>query len=489
MSRARILCLTSTIALAGAACTEAKEAPGEAPSAPQTPRPPAPAPPAPATPAEPEPEAPLPAEVPVDAAAAQQLVDAWLAAQNADDFAAYEKLYAARMEGVKRAGPRTRRFDRAGWLADRKKMFDGKPMQVAVRDLTIAGSAAAPTLRFVQSFQQGKFADEGPKQIVLTRGPGGALQITREEMLASSLGRVATTQGPVALILALEGKHHVVIATDADPAWGRGPLRGPLGDAPMLATRSAADAPQAAAWTGKTIAVYSDKGERCDATVGALRLVGGGTPHFGEVQVWNGDPAMSPDGRVWSRAERARAVFGMGALYLVGELAIAGACAPAYATDAAAKVTPFAAAPLPGARATAALAAFRALPAYAEIQRTWKDEFAGKDEWVAAPQMTEFVAGERRYVVASAHEGTGCGAFEGALTAVFADEAGTLTLISDPAEGALRVDAMVDGDGDGKPEIVGGTGDWSVSSAYLTPSAGGFSTTLSLTFPFRDCGC
>src|SRR5262249_27020631 len=51
------------------------------------------------------------------------LVDAWLAAQNRGDFAAYEKLYAQKFTGVRRSGTRTVSLDRAGWMRDRKRMF------------------------------------------------------------------------------------------------------------------------------------------------------------------------------------------------------------------------------------------------------------------------------------------------------------------------------------------------------------------------------
>jgi hypothetical protein len=54
---------------------------------------------------------------------ARALLASWEAAQNAGDFAAYERLYAKRFTGVKRSGPRTRSFARAGWLEDRKRMF------------------------------------------------------------------------------------------------------------------------------------------------------------------------------------------------------------------------------------------------------------------------------------------------------------------------------------------------------------------------------
>ena len=66
---------------------------------------------------------------------ARGVVDGWLAAQNAGDLAAYDKLYAARFTGIRRSGPRTVRFDRAGWMRDRARMF-GKPMTVAKPDRT-----------------------------------------------------------------------------------------------------------------------------------------------------------------------------------------------------------------------------------------------------------------------------------------------------------------------------------------------------------------
>lgn len=478
---------TTLLAAALAACDARPDAPaaGAVPAAEAATSPSTPA----AAPviAAPEPvDPPLPAEAAIDTAAVQRLVDAWLAAQNAADFAAYERLYAPRMEGVKRSGPRTRRFDRAGWIADRKKMFAGKPMTVAIRDLVIGGSAAAPTVSFVQSFRQGNFADEGPKQFVLTRGPDGP-RIAREELLASTIaGAAPATAGALALVVEVDGARHVVISTDADAAWGAGPLRGPFEGQHRYVTRAASKAPAAAAWAGKAMTVYTADGARCPATVGALKLLGGGTPHFGEVQVWDGDPAMSPDGRVWSRAERARAVYGMGALYLVGELAITGDCTPVYATDAAATVVPYAPDPVDDVRSAAATRAFRALPAYAEIQRSWKDEFSGAGEW-ATPTVTGYVAGDRRYLVVTAREGVGCGGFEGALAAVFAADGPDPRLVT--AAGALEIDALVDSDGDGAIELVGRPGDWSVVTSHLTPTATGVVPITSLAFPFRDCGC
>src|SRR5690606_14694528 len=72
----------------------------------------------------------------VEPAAVQALIDTWLSAQNAQDFDTYASLYAGRFEGVRRSGARTVRLDRAGWIADRERMFK-KRMSVELRDVEI----------------------------------------------------------------------------------------------------------------------------------------------------------------------------------------------------------------------------------------------------------------------------------------------------------------------------------------------------------------
>ena len=430
----------------------------------------------------------MPAAVPVDAAAVQQLVDAWLAAQNGGDFAAYQALYADKMEGVKRVGPRTTRFDRAGWVADRERMFK-HPMTVAAKDVAIGGSAAAPTVEFVQTFAQGRFSDEGPKRMVLTKTAAG-LRITREEMLQSTVGAPAPTGAdPVALVVEVDKKFQVVIATDADDAWASGRITGPFEGFHRYAMRDAAKAPAAATWAGKALTVYAADGTACPATVGAIRLLGGGTPHFGEVQLWDGDPAMSDDGRKWTKGERARAIYAMGGLYLVGELAITGACKPLFAMDATAKPVVYAVDAADAARDAAAVAAFRKLPAYKTLQQSFTADYQGQGEWAPTPTVTAYVAGDQRYVVVTANEGSGCGDFLGQLAAVFAWEGGQARLASNPDAGFLRIDALVDSDGDGKPELIGAEADFSTVIGHLTPSGAGFATRSSVTFPFNDCGC
>ena len=44
-------------------------------------------------------------------------------AQNTGNFDAYQSLCAPSFSGVRRSGPRNASFDRAGWMADRQRMF------------------------------------------------------------------------------------------------------------------------------------------------------------------------------------------------------------------------------------------------------------------------------------------------------------------------------------------------------------------------------
>src|SRR5688500_6473613 len=76
-------------------------------------------------------------EASIDEQRVRALVDAWLDAQNAGDFTAYERLYAPRFTGIKRSGSRTQSYARAGWVLDRQTMF-ARPMRVAAKNLELA---------------------------------------------------------------------------------------------------------------------------------------------------------------------------------------------------------------------------------------------------------------------------------------------------------------------------------------------------------------
>jgi len=118
----------------------------------------------------------------VDLAAARDLLDTWLEAQNEGDFDAYAELYAERFTGVKRSGPRLRQFDQEGWLGDRRKMFS-RPMKVTATGVEIDVTAASAIVRFEQTWESPTYKDVGPKRLVLVGD--GAFQMTGTELSTS----------------------------------------------------------------------------------------------------------------------------------------------------------------------------------------------------------------------------------------------------------------------------------------------------------------
>lgn len=414
----------------------------------------------------------------------------WLAAQNSGNFAAYQALYAEKMEGVKRVASRTWRYDRKGWLADRQRMF-ARPMKVEVSALTVSSLGPSATVELEQRFTQGKFSDRGPKRLIVVK-EGNALRIAREEMLRSELegGAVAAASGAVYLVGLVEGQRYVYLAQDGVSAdWGTGPLEGPLGDEPMLALRDAGKAPaKLAAWRGREVKAYASDGTLCQARVESLSLLGGGTPHFGVVQAWNGDPSMSDDGRVYTPAERAESVFAMGGPYLVGELEVEGSCAPVVVLDSD-KAPVFYAPHEPELAARdAALKAYRALPEYKALQKEWKSDWGGKGEWAKDAAVREYEGGGKRFVAVSTTIES-CGEFSADLSVLFEERGGKLVRLALRDAPKLLPTALFDSDGDGQLEAVSPGAGFGSYETYLTTQDGELAPVKEVLFPFGDCGC
>lgn len=478
MLRSRPPLLPLLIALASLACSERRR---EAPPAPATATAGVPATQAPAAP---EPLAPPPA--PPDQAEVKAAVEAWLAAQNQGNFASYQALYAEKLEGVKRVGARTWRFARDGWMADRQRMFK-KPMTVAVRDLEISGSARTPVVSLVQSFRQGKFADEGPKRLVFTRA-GGALRIAREEMLHSVVENAPTPATSAAMLtITLGATSYAVLDEPADASWGTGKLEGPMThrSGTFFALRHAGKAPMPAQWKDRQLVVYSALGRKCEATIARLVLLSGGTPHFIDVQVWEGFEGAPPV----PRSQRVREIYDLAPPVLAAELAVDKSCEPVLATAAETKATVFTPAASDGESADA-VSAFRQLPAYRALQTEFTGTYGGKGEWAATPKTLVLEHGAQRVVLVWANQGSGCGDFYGALTAMYAAGPGhrlRLLTLGEPAYFEPRL--VLDVDGDGVPEVVGTPDDFSTVSALYRWTDTGYQAIRSLAFPFNDCGC
>jgi len=428
---------------------------------------------------------------------AKALITAWVAAQNDASFDAYAANYAPRFTGIKRSGTRERTFGRAGWLADRTKMFK-QAMQVSLDDIHVVAVGDTAIVTFVQSWASGSYSDKGPKQLVLVPTRDG-LKIAREEMLRSELVTGDVTAKPIdpalygAVISAGSEVYLALTGDNLDDAWGRG--------APVLARKNGPTtvvrATDAAAlptglkeWIGKK--VVTDTG--CEATIDRVDLVMRYQPHFGVVQGWNGMGDMG-NTTPMSDSEIAADAWKGGA-GLVAAAHLSGCKDGIRAREAgAAKPTVFnASEPAPALR-DAAVAELRALAGWKALAREAKDSeppvtTASWDEWEGArPEVRAWQddASGRMFVQVRAAAGSGCGQFGGSFGAVFevkdAATKPTFVLLTDPQGGPTKaVQQVVDLDGDGEVELVLPHG--------LVQRAGAiWAETIDWTPPDFDCPC
>lgn len=484
--RIRALLLPASLALAGCDAEQPRPAPIAA-------RPVAtPTPPAPASKPTPIPEPPL-AE-PIAAAEVQQLVDVWLAAQNSGDLTAYLALYAEPFEGVKRSGERVAHLDRAGWVADRTRMF-AKKMTVSVADLAIVTTANTAQVTLTQTWAGGNFKDIGPKRLVVVK-QAGALRIAREEMLASTLTGVTRlpfhTPDELALVIA-DGGPQVVLDVSPDPAWAEGAPE-LLADAEPFPTRSAVSTAELpanlSAWTGKRMRLYGSDGPVCTATLASPALVGRVMPHFGEVARWRGTsdegtPPLSKGQIARNAWDLAGGAAPNGLLLTAAITEPEGDCSAALwaqpASEPERKVTK--AEWATPERAQQVLAALRKLPAYKAIQATREPDKRGKP-WDLEGKTQVLVMGEPSgkslaFIAAIANDG--CGGFQGDLAAVFEIDGDKLRLAGEPMSAPLRMPVALIEVGAGKREIL-------FSEALLRGETG-YDQLDALTIPFLDCGC
>ena len=131
-------------------------------------------------------------------AVVEQLVTRWAAVQNAGDFAGYEALYAAEMQGVLRVGGKSRVLDRAGWMKSRERMFK-RGFELEVENVEVEVTGSTGSARFIQTFTAKKFRDRGPKVLSIALVNGEA-RIVEEKMLES----VVDSNGPLAPGQAIE---------------------------------------------------------------------------------------------------------------------------------------------------------------------------------------------------------------------------------------------------------------------------------------------
>jgi hypothetical protein len=420
----------------------------------------APAPPSPLPIVDVAPSASVAAAQPagIDPAAVKDAVARWAKAQNDGDFAAYRALYADKMEGVKRAGPRATRFARDGWLKDRERMF-AKRMQVEVSNIEVTTSKATAQAVFTQRFASGTFEDLGPKSLVFVAEPGG-LVITREEMLASTIAgekkKASLPFASFAHVLEAGGFYAVVASHKPKAAWEQGkPTLVEIGPptiavAGVKVTELPADV---AALRGKKLRLMRAGGVACEGAIDGFAVVGRVVASsFAEME-WrgqNGEPAWTADAvaaDAWTIAEKHLAAR------IVPE---SGDCKGALWAHDAAEPAPVAATPRPAGEALkkSALDAFRALPVYATLQKSYGQKSRWEDAGQKPPEVEEWSVGARNFVSVTANVYTGsCAEFSGEATGIWEVSGDGRLQLANQADGGY-VDLLAASEIGGEPFFV-----------------------------------
>jgi Domain of unknown function (DUF4440) len=479
--------ILAALVVSALACTKKSDQPAASD------RPPEPA----GTPAEAKPAA-VPARR-VEPAAVQALLDAWLKAQNEQDYDTYESLYASRFEGVRRSGSRTVRLDRAGWIADRKRMFQ-KRMSVELRDVEIEPFAMGAAVRFTQRWASGKYEDIGPKLMVIVLEKD-ALRIAREEMLSSQLldAAVADTglaDASFAFVIEAGEPYVVLDVTAQKPAK----LELVSDDDPVIikGTVQASELPpEVASWQGERVTDGA-----CVAKIVDFSVIGRVYPHFGTRQEWAG--TMEEDGRAYTEQQIAEDAFASSEAVIGGRLEGEGGCSigayvykhgkPGYVAAESVKDP---------ALDAAATRAFHMLGSWKEIQKEfvedektrermpgdeldegeapgpWDGDGPTVNAWKHPTSGTILVAVQAR-------EGEGCGGFFGSLSALFEVKGSldkpALALVGEPDIGEILDVFDIEGDGSFELVFTQGYGSTVLSSATGDPLR-------MLSVPFLDCGC
>ncbi|MBX3234112.1 MAG: hypothetical protein KIT84_06365 [Labilithrix sp.] len=434
---------------------------------------------------------------------ARAVLDAWQKAQNDGDFPAYEALYAARFEGVRRSGLQVARLDRARWMKERARMMKQKT-EVGVRDLGLVSLSDGAELRFVQTWSSESYKDEGEKRIVLAREKGKLL-IAREEMLRSitfaagaptpeKLMFVATNTEPPKRA---PGAPLLVLTTALDDAWLKGPPRARWATGPAAVTERDVDPaklpPEIRSWAGREVELFGPKGAACAGKVSGFLALGRVTPHFGTRARWTGtgdfqgeppmaEPAVAAE--AWSLAGKSGRV-----LTLVVSTPANEACRPALWGRATTGTKPV----LVGSERAdvATLALMRGELAktkeYAAAQKDYDAMKEAKDpkRWEDFDSRIDarvFKTDKETLGTISIRAGNGCGSFGATLSAAFKIDGATLTPFRPPFGDTLEPASAGDVDGDGAADLV-----W--AEGLLRGPAGATSEVHRLEIPFLDCGC
>ncbi len=406
------------------------------------------------------------------------LLDRWVKAQNDGDFEAYQAIYADKFLGIKRAGERTSKFARDGWLKDRAKMFKA-PMKVEVRDMQVRSVSETAVVTFTQYWSSKSFEDVGPKQLVLVKDDD-ALRIAREEMLRSEIRKDDGKFKDTGLHFVFSGM--VAFEHGGSPAGALQPFGG---SAAFNVRRPASDAK-----VPKSLTTFDVEGKSCEAKVDGSWFAVQVDPHFAQVQHWDGELEAS---KSLSDRQKHAEVWQMGRP--IAALSIKGCPDARWAVSSEAKDQhrAFKQLAFDASISSAVGKEFQKAAEYAQVQKRYADA-GGNGAWTSGPPeraVRVYALGDMKIAVASAKAdqpaGEECGGYLPTMFAIFDVSTGTPQLLGAQSDGQRKVVAVLDLHNDGKIEVLTQS-PW--ASELWRAQAGELISMQSLTTRQDfDCGC
>jgi hypothetical protein len=427
------------------------------------------------------------ASAPIAEADLLALLTSWTEAQNHGDFAAYEKFYASKFLGIKRAGEKTTSYAREPWLTDRKRMF-AKPMKVEALDCKVRAGSESAAITFTQRFSSGTFADVGPKQLLIVRDRDG-LRIAHEEMLRSDLQVRGANTIDLHFTLALQsGLYLMLPEVPAPSAHGPITLESELGrDADSLYTYSAALEesllpPEASAYRGLKVRMDDGCVGELDSFVLLTRVV----PHFGTVQSWRG--TGDTPGAAASAQQVAQEAFGLATPQVAARVR---GCAKGLFAQRIETPAPTSGVPVEDAALLEkARASFTSLSSVKLLQQRHLAEAEDPRGtwWTSSLKVEAYrhpISGQT-LIVAQADNGGMCADFSAQETAVFELHGSRLVRLRTGLPPA-RILRAIDVDGDGRLELLLDNPDFSTDRTLVCPHKAWREPAL--THSYQDCPC
>ncbi|MCP4521402.1 MAG: hypothetical protein GY827_06885 [Cytophagales bacterium] len=384
---------------------------------------------------------------------AQALVKEWLKAQNDGVFESYKSLYASKFEGVKRVSDKVFRYDKEGWLKDRKRMFK-KPMVVEARGVKVISTPHVVLVQFEQTWASGSYKDVGMKQLVLFKEKDDLL-ISKEEMLNSNLLVNQLNMDAQELQLVVRNKY-IVLSTLKNESWISPNSMDLVNATTVKRGVIEQNIPKDyQVWKSKNVFLYDIQGNESSAKVKELSLLTLAQLHFAVEQDYQSG--------IMSKEEYAQNICDVGTegyTYLVAELDTDVKGMLASTTSRTGQITTTIKVTEEDQREL--LSAWKNESSYQKIQKGFEKEGIPEvDAWVDYESNKRFASFEwegATYYYAFVTAGFGCGEYFVELAGLWKKEGGKIKYLGDVKipnsflKGFVP-DFISDFDGDGNVEL------------------------------------